>query len=75
MVNSDRFIEDGHFDDDDEGDKEKEEEEEDVEGGREGCGDSIVEWRGRLMDSRPSLCFLSTVSRLKISLKITFVWG
>ena len=64
-VNSDKFIEHGHFDDDGDGDKEKDEEEEDV----EGCGDSTVEWRGRLMDSRPSLCFLSTVSRLKISLK------
>ena len=44
-VNSDKFIEHGHFDDDGDGDKEKDEEEEDVEGGREGCGDSIVEWR------------------------------
>ena len=42
-VNSDNFIEHGHFDDDGDGDKEKDEEEEDVEGGR---GVETPRWSG-----------------------------
>ena len=42
-VNSDKFIEHGHFDDDGDGDKEKDEEEEDVEGG---SGVETPRWSG-----------------------------